>query len=55
MWVDDSDVSVRSKITIKGCRSAMEKQKKLGGTSDFQKIKTGWTTRFWPHLRKNKH
>ena len=28
MWVDDSDVSVHSKMTIKGCRSAVEKQKK---------------------------
>ena len=55
MWVDDSDVSVRSKMTIKGCRSAVEKKTKTSGPSDFQKIKTRWTTRFWPHLQKNKH
>ena len=55
MQVDDSDVSVPSKMTIKGCRSAIEKIKKTSGPSDFQKIKTGWTTRFWLHLQKNKH
>ena len=42
-------------MSIKGSRSDMEKQKKMSGPSDFQKIKTGWTTRFWLHLRKNKH
>ena len=42
MRVDDSDVKKKTK-------------KKTSGPSDFQEIKTRWTTRFWLHLRKNKY